>query len=686
MDEEEYVELDDVEEPSSSFPKRNINNTGIPSALANRGMGNKRLSGTSKPLPKPNKNGLNKGLPDKDSGIKNKLKKKSRVKPFGLGKKNSEEEAANNESNATNDNPVDVGSPIDMVVKAKRIILYTKIGLIVVGILAIVAIVMAIVIWIAEIGNTIENFFGLGSTSNLDPTSEYYKEQYDYQKALDKASKKYFSSCNFYLDLNYLHATLSYIGNVSSDSIENEGELYKRMTANVDTVAKLMVKNCVADYEINGIFYNNLKNSEFLRTYYAEQLEYMDADLLVTKIFDYAETGAYLLTLNSGVLSTNINVTLGNCDQPYNKKLLNEGTEYSSTMSFTDYLMSVVHGEVGDYIEEENREYLKAFVIAATSWIIAEVEYKPGMTEFWAHNGECWQAACDINNGCTYIKIGKYITPFSGRVSKPNGISYGYKRPLSDSKRQLLSSILEEVWGTVLVSASTGEYRHGSYLNKCNGRANCFDQTLAVDDAKNGMNYEELLYKYYQDIKIVNIGEDLYASGVSYDNGGYTSSVVNYDQTMYNDKFCGTKATIKTHGCGVTAMASILSTFVDRSLTPPVVMNDAYNMKYCGTDGTNASFFRKEAAKYNLGYQEITKRGNMQEVLDALKTGNSLVIAHMGPRTFTQSGHYIILSKVNENGQVYVLDPNGNRGTGWHDFEKVVAKELKRSFHIITKR
>ena len=137
-------------------------------------------------------------------------------------------------------------------------------------------------------------------------------------------------------------------------------------------------------------------------------------------------------------------------------------------------------------------------------------------------------------------------------------------------------------------------------------------------------------------------------------------------------------------------MSIVLSTLVDKSFDPIAVMEEAYSMKMCGVniDGTSTSFFKESAKLHNLGYKKVGKRGDLQAVLDALKSGNSLVIAHMGKGTFTQGdGHYIILARVNDKGQVYVYDPNIKSRNGWYDFNNVVAAELKGSgsFHIITK-
>ena len=95
---------------------------------------------------------------------------------------------------------------------------------------------------------------------------------------------------------------------------------------------------------------------------------------------------------------------------------------------------------------------------------------------------------------------------------------------------------------------------------------------------------------------------------------------------------------------------------------------------------------------HNLGYKAVSKKGNLQSVLDALESGNSLVIAHMGKGTFTGGGHYLVLSAVRDDGKVYVVDPyhdvnkkKRNSGDGWYDFNSVIVKQLAGSLHIITK-
>ena len=704
MDDEELEMLEEVDDPveieSSSFPRRTLNGnrvTNVPNALKNRNLSrNTTNNSNAKKSASPSKMGkkMNNNLPQKDASAINKLKQKKKPLSFlNRGKNNNSDNSNNtNESveNTEQNNSVDGIDPIEVAVKVKRTILLIKIGLIIGGILLVVGIIVLIIYFFASILGISDTFSNLGSNNSLNNDVAYYEEAKLYHEKLNEATEMYVDSCGIYLDRSYIHAALTY-GDLDSQDIESIKKMYIKMADYVDDVAKLMVSNCVVDYEINGIFYNNLKNSDFLKKYYSEQLKFMDADTLTKNIFDYAKLGIALASLNSGYISDNLKVTMGTCEQPYNKKLLNEGSNYNSTVGFSDYVMGVVMGEVEGLIKRENIEFLKAFTIVASSYALGRSGYESGDEEIWVHNGNCWQLSCDIKQGCTYCyDLGKYGTTFTGQNRSCNNLGYR-KDAMNDTQRQLMNEVFKEVFGTVMLETS-GKIKKPSYRDKSTtcGSNECLGQEDAALDARNGMSYKEILEKYYDNFTLSNMQEDAYAADVSYDDGGYSGSVVYYDQTDYTDKFCGQNTTIKGSGCGVTSMAMVLSTFVDKTYTPKVVMQEAYAGNYCGGSivGTAVTFFKYSAQKHGLSYQAVSKTGDKQDVIDALKSGNSLVIAHMGPGTFTNSGHYIVLTKVNDNGEVYVLDSNNSRRTGWHDFNGVVAKQLKSygSFHIITKR
>ena len=60
----------------------------------------------------------------------------------------------------------------------------------------------------------------------------------------------------------------------------------------------------------------------------------------------------------------------------------------------------------------------------------------------------------------------------------------------------------------------------------------------------------------------------------------------------------------------------------------------------------------------------------------ALETGRP-VIAHMGPGTFTQQGHYILLRGLDEDGKVVLNDPNSEKRT-YHTYDlSLILEEAK---------
>ncbi len=493
----------------------------------------------------------------------------------------------------------------------------------------------------------------------------------------------------------------------------------------LDTVASMMLEGNEDYYytnvEKNGSFYNKLIDSDFLTEYYSDVLnQYETRQQLVDEIYIYIDLLRYSVEGNnnsSGVISDSIAIYLQDCHQDYRFKfineikvydnpLVNEGSEYPLYLSFTDYIKGVIMSEVGGYMKEEYKEGLKAMMVAATTFMIGDsnagFDLKSG--EMYFPNGTCRQVSCDPTYGCSVIKKDGYSVSFSGYKR----YSSGNHPPLNETQLNLLNGLLDEVFGEVMVkkgvtessfsgSKDMGYVSYYSHLSLCKSNR-CMGQVEAMNDAKNGMTYKEILAKYYDSSKydLINIKEGLYIQGSEFENGSYDGNVVFYDQGDYkNVTFCGRSgASISSSGCGVTASAIVASTLLGNKQYDPVyMMNLAYSYHECGAgiSGTNAGFFQKFANKFNLGYQSASKsQGNL--VVEALKTGKSMVIAHMGKGHFTNGGHYIVLSAINQEGKVYVHDPNNrgnkkNRGTGngWYDLN-MIASELKGSFHIITKR
>ena len=126
----------------------------------------------------------------------------------------------------------------------------------------------------------------------------------------------------------------------------------------------------------------------------------------------------------------------------------------------------------------------------------------------------------------------------------------------------------------------------------------------------------------------------------------------------------GEKTTIAASGCGPTAMAMVLATWADPSVTPKTECAWALAHGYKAPhQGTYYGYFEPAGARYGLRVTRLNYAslyGNATsayhaQVKDALDRGE-LVIACMGPGNWTSSGHYVLVWKI-EGDTIYINDP-----------------------------
>ena len=130
----------------------------------------------------------------------------------------------------------------------------------------------------------------------------------------------------------------------------------------------------------------------------------------------------------------------------------------------------------------------------------------------------------------------------------------------------------------------------------------------------------------------------------------------------------GERTTIGGSGCGPTAMAMVLATWADPRVTPETecAWALAHGYKAKG-QGTYYSYFVPAARRYGLACRRLNSAsiyGNADSschktAQDALARGD-LVIACMGPGTWTRSGHYVLAWLIAVY-TVCVNDPSGTR-------------------------
>ena len=120
------------------------------------------------------------------------------------------------------------------------------------------------------------------------------------------------------------------------------------------------------------------------------------------------------------------------------------------------------------------------------------------------------------------------------------------------------------------------------------------------------------------------------------------------------------KQTMKSSACGPTAMADVVATLIDSTVTPPILADKAMawgDRSY--SSGTNWSFFKHIADEYRFG--NYLKSSSINDLKHCLDTGG-YVVASMGPHFWTAGGHYICVWKYDDT-YVYANDPASSKRT-----------------------
>ena len=122
-----------------------------------------------------------------------------------------------------------------------------------------------------------------------------------------------------------------------------------------------------------------------------------------------------------------------------------------------------------------------------------------------------------------------------------------------------------------------------------------------------------------------------------------------YWQTDYPD-IPYSQGTIATSGCGITCIAMVASYLLNMQYTP------ADLARYNYSAGSND--IRMENAGNALGI-DFVKTQKWDDVIAALKNGQLVPILVNDASIFTNYGHFVLLTGIDENGIIYVNDPNG---------------------------
>ena len=143
----------------------------------------------------------------------------------------------------------------------------------------------------------------------------------------------------------------------------------------------------------------------------------------------------------------------------------------------------------------------------------------------------------------------------------------------------------------------------------------------------------------------------------------HLNEFVYFKQGDYKQAY-GRSGTISSSGCGPTSAAMVLTYLTGETVTPVEAAD--YSVKHgyrVEGNGTSESLFPAIAQSYGLTCQKQSQTAS--NIVQSLSDGN-VIIAHMGPGTFTSGGHYIVLRDTDGNGNVLVADPANPSRNKWY--------------------
>lgn len=494
------------------------------------------------------------------------------------------------------------------------------------------------------------------------------------------------------LETELLTATVFYgstdiYGNLeeaTEDSSEEKAETFREGRSRLSTLAKQMVSN--GKISLNK-YYNYLINT-YIEKYLSDLLEGYSDDARDHKIKTIADeimsfspnwTGKGYLSYTAG------------CQ--YIKVTKSDGS--SETLDLEEYVAGVVTAEFGS----ASLEARKAQAVAARSYVLAStdssctIESSSNKQNYTTPSTLGIEAATETEGeilvGSDGNKFGTEYDSFYTNESKDSNGSGGfycddsfcfsnyYRKGSSDQSQWKVHTIkVPASWKNKLIGG------HGRGMSQWGA------EYLSTEE---GYDYTKILEYFYEDgVQIRTISDGFYMDGVTFYEGenGFNGRIYYYDQTDYADYPYGSYGTIKSHGCGPSSLAIAISSLLNEDHNPVEITNWACDNGYCTSGGSYWSLIVDAPKKYGLSSQQVgTGKQDLQKVVDALSTGDSIVVAIMGPGNFTNGGHFITLTGINENQEVMVYDPNNGDENGrskYWDFNLVVEQN-NGAFWIISR-
>ena len=144
----------------------------------------------------------------------------------------------------------------------------------------------------------------------------------------------------------------------------------------------------------------------------------------------------------------------------------------------------------------------------------------------------------------------------------------------------------------------------------------------------------------------------------------------------------GRARTVASSGCGAVCVSMVISYLTgDEDQTPESLFLRAVEMgEYFGA-GLNHEALTALLSENGVQNEWIANEAGA--IAQALREGKP-VIAHMGPGTFTNGGHYVLLRGYASDGQVLVNDPaSPDRSAETYPLEKIVRQARRENCFLV---
>ena len=274
-----------------------------------------------------------------------------------------------------------------------------------------------------------------------------------------------------------------------------------------------------------------------------------------------------------------------------------------------------------------------------------------------------------VNNDLSSVK--SVLSSYSSQIS---GLDGSWKGTSHDSIISKAESFVSEYTSAIdsgmsaFATACDKYEEYKSYKDALNVAQSNLSQANSLNDSGAQSTYSNQVSEYTEKMNSLKSEIESLLSTASSSKLTATSSTntvsssssnqndfVNYYQYDYsNPYYDGT--TIAKAGCGPTSMAMVLTYLTGKEVDPVEATN--YSLEhgtYVSGAGTAWNYFGKIASDYGINCEESGV--SSQNIVNSLSNGKTVIMS-MGPGTFTRSGHFIVLTGINDDGTISVADPN----------------------------